>query len=72
MNLKTLSKGSKGEQVKALQILLVGRGCKLPQYGVDGDYGDETVVAVKAFQKAKKIAIDGIAGENTFNKLLLG
>ena len=72
MNLKTLLKGSKGEQVRALQILLVGRGYKLPKYGIDGDYGDETVIAVKAFQKAKKIAIDGIAGKDTFNKLLLG
>lgn len=70
MELKTLSKGSSGEQVKALQILLMGRGYKLPKYGADGDYGDETVKAVKAFQKEKKISQDGIAGKNTFSKLL--
>lgn len=72
MELKVLKKGSKGEQVKALQILLMGRGYTLPKYGADGDYGDETVKAVKALQKDKKIAQDGIAGKDTFSKLLLG
>lgn len=72
MELKVLRKGDKGAQVEALQILLIGRGCKLPKYGADGDYGDETVKAVKAFQKLKKIEQDGIAGKNTFSKLLLG
>lgn len=72
VELKTLSKGAKGEQVKALQILLIGRGYALSKYGADGDYGDETVKAVKAFQKAKGISVDGIAGKQTFHKLLLG
>lgn len=72
MELKTLKKGSSGEQVKALQILLMGRGYKLPKHGADGDYGDETVQAVKNFQKDKKITQDGIAGKDTFSKLLLG
>ena len=70
MELKVLKKGSNGEQVKALQILLMGRGYSLPKYGADGSYGDETVRAVKAFQKAKNIAVDGIAGKDTFSKLL--
>ena len=72
MELKELKKGSSGAQVKALQILLLGYGCKLPKYGADGDYGDETVKAVKAFQKSKNISQDGIAGKETFSKLLLG
>lgn len=70
MQLKTLSKGSKGEQVRALQFLLIGRGHALPKFGADGDYGDETVKAVKVFQASKNIAVDGIAGKDTFGKLL--
>jgi N-acetylmuramoyl-L-alanine amidase len=70
MELNELSKGDSGEQVKALQILLVGRGFPLPKYGTDGAYGDETVSAVKSFQKSKKIDQDGIAGKDTFQKLL--
>ena len=72
MKLKTLRSGDNGEQVKALQILLMGRGYSLPKYGADGDYGDETVKAVKALQKDKNIKQDGIAGQETFSKLLLG
>lgn len=72
MELKVLRKGDKGAQVEALQILLIGKGFKLPKYGADADYGEETVQAVKAFQKAKKIEQDGIAGAQTFSKLLLG
>jgi hypothetical protein len=72
MKLQTLKSGDNGEQVKALQILLMGRGYSLPKYGADGDYGNETVQAVKAFQKAKKIPQDGIAGKDTFSRLLLG
>lgn len=70
MELKTLKNGDSGKQVEALQILLVGMGYKLPKHGIDGDYGDETVQAVKAFQKSKKIKQDGIAGKVTFEKLL--
>lgn len=72
MELPILRQGSKGEFVKALQILLMGRKFSLPKYGADGSYGPETVNAVKAFQKAKGLAQDGIAGKNTFSKLLLG
>ena len=72
MKLKTLKSGDSGEQVKALQILLMGRGYSLPKYGADGDYGSETVKAVQALQKDKNIKQDGIAGQETFSKLLLG
>lgn len=36
----------------------------------DGIFGDLTEKAVRRFQKAKKIDIDGIVGEDTWNKLL--
>lgn len=31
----------------------------LPKWGADGDYGDETVEAVKSFQTAKGITSSG-------------
>ena len=37
--------------------------------GIDGIYGPKTISAVKAFQKSKKITIDGIAGRQTLAKL---
>lgn len=65
--LPTLKQGSKGENVKQLQRLLNNNGAKI---AVDGDYGKKTVDAVKAFQKAKKLTVDGIAGTKTINKLM--
>ncbi|MEW4239779.1 peptidoglycan-binding protein [Priestia megaterium] len=62
-------KGDSGLGVKELQQKLVKAGFKLPVHGDDGSYGDETVEAVKAFQKQYGLAIDGIAGEKTLDKL---
>ena len=67
-----LRKGSKGEQVKTLQRLLIALGYDLGGYGADGDFGGKTDTAVRAFQKAKKLTVDGIVGKNTWDKLLKG
>lgn len=72
VDLKNLSKGSKGRQVEALQALLLGYGYSLPKYGIDGSYGDETVKAVKNFQSDHKLVVDGKAGPATWQALLLG
>ena len=63
---------SKGEQVKNLQRLLIAKGYTLKKYGADGDFGNETETAVKAFQKDNNLTVDGIVGQNTWNKLLKG
>ncbi|MGD2351923.1 N-acetylmuramoyl-L-alanine amidase [Bacillus subtilis] len=60
-----LSKGDTGAAVKELQEDLIKLGYKLPKYGADGSYGDETVQAVKKLQKDNKIAVDGLAGNAT-------
>lgn len=72
VKLDMLSKGSKGEQVKTLQRLLIALGYNLGNYGADGDFGDATDTAVRAFQKAKNLVADGIVGVGTWNKLLKG
>lgn len=56
-----LKNGSKGEDVKKLQLKL----------GVDpvGTFGPKTEAAVKAWQKANGLKDDGIVGEATWNKL---
>lgn len=65
-----LAKGSKGDKVRVLQELLLGRGYDLGTYGADGDFGAATEKAVKKFQTANKLAADGIVGEKTWRKLL--
>lgn len=63
-----LRKGDKGSYVQVLQALLVCKG--YPSAYVDGDYGSGTYEAVKTYQIGKKLTVDGVAGKETFTKLL--
>lgn len=68
----TLKRGMRGEDVRRLQARLMELGYELPKYGADGEYGSETVAAVKAFQVARNLTADGIAGEKTLAALYAG
>ncbi len=60
-----LKKGSKGENVRLLQEALISKYGKsiLPKYGADGDFGTETVNALK------KAGLPATITESTFNVL---
>ena len=66
---RTLKSGASGADVAALQKDLLSLGYKLPKYGADGDYGAETAAAVKAFQKASGLTVDGVTGPMTWAAL---
>lgn len=73
VELKQLKKGDKGNEVKALQMLLEGYDLPLGSpgaEGVDGDFGSYTEKAVKSFQKNRKLTQDGIVGVDTWSCLL--
>lgn len=70
MEMRNLKNGCEGEDVRALQILLIGRGYDCGSAGADGVFGSKTDEAVREYQKAKGLAVDGIAGENTMSSLL--
>ena len=65
--LPTLRLGSKGDDVKYLQNLLNYYGYTVT---VDGIFGKKTEAAVKQFQKSRKLKVDGIVGQKTWNALL--
>ncbi len=67
--LLTLARGAKGEQVRALQILLTGRGFRETMHEPDGKFGPNTERAVKAFRKAKGLG-DGVADGPVWQALL--
>lgn len=69
-SLPELSKGSKGDSVKALQILLQGYGYNLGECGVDSDFGGATENAVEAFQEDNDLEADGVVGPITWAVLL--
>ena len=59
----TLCYGSRGEAVRELQEALIFLGYLNGE--ADGIFGAQTEKAVKAFQKAKKLTVDGLAGKVT-------
>src|SRR5690606_24633471 len=61
-NTTVLRLGDSGPAVKKLQEDLLKAGEKLPKYGADGHFGEETLAAVKSFQKKHGLVVDGIAG----------
>jgi hypothetical protein len=67
IEMTVLRKGSKGKQVETLQRLLNAFGSNL---GVDGDFGSKTDGALRSYQKANKLEVDGICGGKSWNSLL--
>jgi lysozyme len=64
--MKTIQKGDKGDEVLFLQRLLK----KIyPSVDPDGDFGNITDTAVKKFQKANSLLVDGLVGPKTFDLL---
>ena len=70
VTLDVLTKGDKGESVRVAQILLKFAGQDIGKYGADGDFGNDTLAAVKAFQKAKGLTQTGEVDKKTWSKLL--
>lgn len=66
---RVLRKGSKGTDVKNMQKALIKAGYSCGAKGADGSFGSATLSAVKKFQKAKKLVVDGIAGSATITAL---
>lgn len=63
-----LERGANGQQVKDLQYLLAFHKCS--PGAVDGAFGERTEQAVKAFQKARGLTVDGKVGPQTWGALL--
>lgn len=64
-----LCRGDRGSQVRELQRNLIYLGYDCGVSGVDGDFGAGTEAAVKAFQKACSLDVDGNAGPKTLEKV---
>jgi peptidoglycan hydrolase-like protein with peptidoglycan-binding domain len=64
--LRLCTPNMQGENIKLVQL-----GLKRHGYSIDADgvFGDQTHIAVKGFQQAKNLEIDGIVGTQTWQKL---
>ena len=70
LRLPYLSRGSTGETVRTVQMLLIGRGFPCGPDGADGDFGANTESAARRFQRAHGLKADGIIGPDTASALL--
>lgn len=68
VTLNVLRNGSKGDSVRALQVLLNGFGYSCGS--ADGVFGKNTETAVKKFQTKNKLSADGVVGAQTWAALL--
>jgi hypothetical protein len=62
-------KGRRGTEIRDVQQALLALGYSLPKHGADGIRGPETVSAIKAFQQANQLTVDGDPGPETVGKL---
>lgn len=70
--LPLLRYGDKGEFVRSVQLLLIGRGYSCGRCGADGEIGQDTFNAIIAFQRASGLQQDGIIGAQTWARLIGG
>lgn len=66
---RMLSKGMTGSDVKELQQLLLKLSYNLGSWRDDGDFGDLTDAAVRAFQRSRNLEVDGVVGPITLKAL---
>ena len=61
--------GCEGVDVRLMQEMLLKLGYDLGSWGCDGDFGDCTDLALRAFQKDAKLTVDGECGPSTIAAL---
>lgn len=64
--MKTLRKGSTGNEVKEMQTALNGAGFPLK---VDGIFGNDTETTLRQFQIDRGLFVDGVCGAETWAAL---
>ena len=62
---RVIKYGCEGNDVKLMQEMLLKLGYDLGSWGCDGDFGDCTELALKAFQADTKLDVDGECGPTT-------
>jgi len=66
---RTLREGTSGADVTQLQIRVAGWMSYGEVLAVDGAFGPRTTAAVRRFQAGYGLAVDGVAGSQTYSKI---
>ena len=70
VKLPLLQYGDRGEIVKALQLLLIGRGYTVGGSGADGVFGNGTRAGLVNYQEDQHLAVDAVCGGQSWAALL--
>lgn len=71
VKLPVVEYGDKSVYVKLMQNLLIQKGFNCGWMGADGDYGQQTKIALYEFQKSVGLETDNVCGQATWAKLLV-
>lgn len=66
---RVLRRGDSGSEVKKVQEALIYLGIPVPKVGANGIFGDETELAVRSYQEARGLKVDGVVGSETIGSL---
>ena len=66
---RVLKNGCEGSDVETLQRLLIENGYSCGNYGIDGEFGDMTEMAVRKFQSDHQLEVNGIVDKQTISIL---
>ncbi len=68
--MRDLIRGDRGKEVVDVQTRLRALGLDLRNEDLDGLFGPDTEVALRAFQQSRGLLVDGIVGANTWRELV--
>lgn len=68
-NERVLRRGDSGPAIEKIQRALIFLGFPVPNVGANGIFGDETGVAVRSYQEARGLEVDGVVGPETIGSL---
>lgn len=66
---RVLRRGDSGPAVKKIQEALIFLEIPVPGAGANGIFGDETELAVRSYQEARGLKVDGVIGSETIGSL---
>lgn len=70
VKLPVINYGDASVYVKVMQTMLIGRGFNCGWWGADGEYGQQTKIALYQFQQKNGLEADYVCGQATWQKLL--